>query len=587
MKKITAFIITFLALQFIYAQQVEFTAEVSKNQLGANERLRIEFTMNRNGDNFTPPNFQGFTVVMGPSQSISNSWINGVRTFSQSYIYILQPTSKGKHTIGAATVDIEGRTYRTKPIEITVTGEVQNPSIDKNSNDIARESFFLLAEVSKPNPYLNEAVTVIYKLYVGNQIALNSLEWLTTPKYPNFWSQDLKMQQYEIGDCNYQGKPYRCITVKKVVLYPQKTGVLTLEPLTMDAVLSVPTGQRDFFGRPYYEEVSRRVTSGNRTLNVKELPQEGKPDSFGGAVGDFSFNVTTNKLTLKANESLQLKVEVSGSGNLKLFDLPKPIFPSSLEVYAPEQKDDISTTLQGMNGRVEHTYTIVPEYKGKYPVAGLTFSYFNPITQKYVTVKTDDLLIDVTEGPAADSSNTTANSDTSATQTDNSFALVQTNAQLQPIGKRSFFGSAGYYLWSLLPLLIIPIVLLWWRAQQRRAGDIEGNKVRVANRLAKKYLGEAKRKLGDKATFYEALERALHNYLKAKLKIETAEMSKDTISELLLQRQADEATVSQFIKLLANCEMARYAQHSEAAMERDFEDAVEVISGLDKQMKSK
>ena len=586
MKKITAFIITFLALQFIYAQQVEFTAEVSKNQLGANERLRIEFTMNRNGDNFTPPNFQGFTVVMGPSQSISNSWINGVRTFSQSYIYILQPTSKGKHTIGAATVDIEGRTYRTKPIEITVTGEVQNPSIDKNSNDIARESFFLLAEVSKPNPYLNEAVTVIYKLYVGNQIALNSLEWLTTPKYPNFWSQDLKMQQYEIGDCNYQGKPYRCITVKKVVLYPQKTGVLTLEPLTMDAVLSVPTGQRDFFGRPYYEEVSRRVTSGNRTLNVKELPQEGKPDSFGGAVGDFSFNVTTNKLTLKANESLQLKVEVSGSGNLKLFDLPKPIFPSSLEVYAPEQKDDISTTLQGMNGRVEHTYTIVPEYKGKYPVSGLTFSYFNPVTQKYVTVKTDDLLIDVTEGPAADS-NTTANSDTSATQTDNSFAPVQTNAQLQPIGKRSFFGSAGYYLWSLLPLLIIPIVLLWWRAQQRRAGDIEGNKVRVANRLAKKYLGEAKRKLGDKATFYEALERALHNYLKAKLKIETAEMSKDTISELLLQRQADEATVSQFIKLLANCEMARYAQHSEAAMERDFQDAVEVISGLDKQMKSK
>ena len=239
-----------------------------------------------------------------------------------------------------------------------------------------------------------------------------------------------------------------------------------------------------------------------------------------------------------------------------------------------------------MNGRVEHTYTIVPEYKGKYPVAGLTFSYFNPVTQKYVTVKTDDLLIDVTEGPAADS-NTTANSDTSATQTDNSFAPAQTNAQLQPISKRSFFGSVGYYLWSLLPLLIIPIVLLWWRAQQRRAGDIEGNKVRVANRLAKKYLGEAKRKLGDKATFYEALERALHNYLKAKLKIETAEMSKDTISELLLQRQADEATVSQFIKLLANCEMARYAQHSEAAMERDFEDAVEVISGLDKQMKSK
>lgn len=575
--------ITFL-IQSLYAQNIEFRADVSKNTLGANERVRIEFTMNKNGDNFTPPSFHDFVVIMGPSQSVSESWINGVRSFSKTYIYILQPKAKGKFTIGQASIDIDGRTYKTAPIAITVTEAVAAPSIDKTSNDVARESLFLLAEVSKPNPYLNEAVSVTYRLYVGSNVALNDLQWLTVPKFPNFWSQEIKMQEYEIGDCSYQGRNYRCIVVKKVVLYPQKTGTITLEPLTMDAVLSVPTNQRDFFGRMMYEQVSRRVTSGNKTINVKDLPEEGKPDNFSGAVGDFSFAVTPNKQTLKGNESMQLKVEVSGSGNLKLFDLPKPTFPSSLEVYAPEQNDDISTTLAGMKGRIEQTYTIVPQYKGKYPISGMAFSYFNPNTHKYETIKTDELWIDVTEGAANEDTPTDVANDNNLPSSH--FRAQQPNTGLVAMHQPAFFGSVRYYLYLLLPLLLIPIALIAWRIRERRAGDIEGAKVRTANRLAKKYLSEAKRKLADKDHFYEALERALHNYLKAKLKIETAEMSKEKINELLLARHAAPETVERFIRLLANCEMARYSQHhTDASVESDFGNAVQVITELDKQVK--
>ena len=392
------------------------------------------------------------------------------------------------------------------------------------------------------------------------------------------------MQEYEIGDCSYQGRNYRCIVVKKVVLYPQKTGTITLEPLTMDAVLSVPTNQRDFFGRMMYEQVSRRVTSGNKTINVKDLPEEGKPDNFSGAVGDFSFAVTPNKQTLKGNESMQLKVEVLGSGNLKLFDLPKPTFPSSLEVYAPEQNDDISTTLAGMKGRIEQTYTIVPQYKGKYPISGMVFSYFNPNTHKYETIKTDELWIDVTEGAANEDTPTDVANDNNLPSSH--FRAQQPNTGLVAMHQPAFFGSVRYYLYLLLPLLLIPIALIAWRIRQRRAGDIEGAKVRTANRLAKKYLSEAKRKLADKDHFYEALERALHNYLKAKLKIETAEMSKEKINELLLARHAAPETVERFIQLLANCEMARYSQHhTDASVESDFGNAVQVITELDKQVK--
>ena len=564
--------ITFL-VQSLYAQNIEFKADVSKNTLGANERLRIEFTMNKNGDNFTPPSFQDFVVIMGPSQSVSESWFNGVRSFSKTYIYILQPKAKGKFTIGQASIDIDGRTYKTAPIAITVT------------DDVARESFFLLAEVSKPNPYLNEAVSVTYRLYVGSNVALNDLQWVTDPKFPNFLSKEIEMPNYEIGECSYQGRNYRCIVVKKVVLYPQKTGTITLEPLTMDAVLTVPTNQRAFFGRIMYEQVSRRVTSGNKTINVKDLPEEGKPDNFSGAVGDFSFAVTPNKQTLKGNESMQLKVEVSGSGNLKLFDLPKPTFPSSLEVYPPELNDDISTTLAGMKGRIEQTYTIVPQYKGKYPISGVAFSYFNPNTHKYETIKTEELWIDVTEG--ATNENTPAADTTNNNSLPNSnFRAQQPNTGLVAMHQPVFFGSVRYYLYLLLPLLLIPIALIAWRIRQRREGDVEGAKVRTANRLAKKYLSEAKRKLADKDHFYEALERALHNYLKAKLKIETTEMSKDKINELLLARHAAPETVERFIQLLANCEMARYSQHhTDASVESDFGNAVQVITELDKQVK--
>ena len=564
--------ITFL-IQSLYAQNIEFKANVSKNTLGANERVRIEFTMNKNGDNFTPPSFDDFVVIMGPSQFVSESWFNGVRSFSKTYNYILQPKAKGKFTIGQASIDIDGRTYKTAPIAITVT------------DDVARESFFLLAEVSKPNPYLNEAVSVTYRLYVGSNVALNDLQWVTDPKFPNFLSKEIEMPNYERGECSYQGRNYRCIVVKKVVLYPQKTGTITLEPLTMDAVLTVPTNQRAFFGRIMYEQVSRRVTSGNKTINVKDLPEEGKPDNFSGAVGDFSFAVTPNKQTLKGNESMQLKVEVSGSGNLKLFDLPKPTFPSSLEVYPPELNDDISTTLAGMKGRIEQTYTIVPQYKGKYPISGVAFSYFNPNTHKYETIKTEELWIDVTEG--ATNENTPAADTTNNNSLPNSnFRAQQPNTGLVAMHQPAFFGSVRYYLYLLLPLLLIPIALITWRIRQRRAGDIEGAKVRTANRLAKKYLSEAKRKLADKDHFYEALERALHNYLKAKLKIETTEMSKDKINELLLARHAAPETVERFIRLLANCEMARYSQHhTDASVESDFGNAVQVITELDKQVK--
>ena len=193
------------------AEEITFTMNLSKEELGLNERLRVDFTMNKDGDNFKPPQFEGFKVVMGPSQSISSSWVNGKRSFSKTYTYILVPTARGNFTINQATIEIGGQTYKTTPKKVEVTAAVDKPNSQKTVDDVADESLHLVAEVSKGNPYLNEAVTVIYKLYVSPNISVTNYRPLDNPTYNNFWSQDIKVNALSAQNGTYKGKPYRYV----------------------------------------------------------------------------------------------------------------------------------------------------------------------------------------------------------------------------------------------------------------------------------------------------------------------------------------------------------------------------------------
>ena len=159
--------------------------------------------------------------------------------------------------------------------------------------------------------------------------------------------------------------------------------------------MRVPTNRRDIFGSRLMTRVNRTISAGNRTINVKPLPEEGKPVDFTGAVGNFDFNVFASKTILDATESLQLKVEVKGNGNLKLFKLPKISLPSSLEVYEPEHKENVSTNLSGMRGSISDSYTVVPQYKGKYPIPSISFSYFDLETQSYKRLTSHEIVINV------------------------------------------------------------------------------------------------------------------------------------------------------------------------------------------------
>ena len=568
--------------------QVQFEAKVSRNSLGLNERLRVDFIMNVDGDNFVQPNFEGFRVIAGPSQQISQSWINGRSSFEKIYSYFLLPLQKGNLVIKQAVIEFNGQLYKTAPIRVTVTNPVQQQADpnDPNAPQISADNnIYLVADISKTNPYINEPITVVYKLYFSYNIGITNWRELDKPKYNDFWSQNIDIKQLVAEEGMFKGQRYRFVTLRKTVLYPQKSGRLKIEPLALDIDVQLPTNRRDMFGRVMITEGNKRVSAGTKTITVKPLPEAGKPVGFTGAVGNFDFKVTPTKTNLKNGESLDLVVSVSGKGNLKLFDLPKPVAPNALEMYDAVHKEQVNTGLSGMTGKIVDSYTIVPQYKGKYPIKPMQFSYFDLGSGTYKTITSEEILINVLDGPTASQAvDSTNGGNKNKIEKLEQFKFIKLKTELLPLKQQDFFGSLWYYLLLLLPFIALPILVLLRKRKEALDGDVIGNRIRMNNRLAKKYLSEAKKQIHNKEPFYVALEKAMHNFLKAKLHIETSEMSKDNIQELLLSRNANPETVTDFIALTENCELARYAPASSTSIQNDFDKAVEIISALEKQI---
>lgn len=586
-----AFILTFLISSLAIAQEAELSATVSKNKLGVNQRLRVQYTFNKQGgDNFQAPNFKNFKIVSGPSQSVSQStsYINGKvsSNFQKTYTFIIKPKREGEFNLPSASIELSGKTLTSKPIKIIVTEAIATPKNPNDPNYIAEQNIHLVVKLSKAKPYVGEGVYVEYRLYFSNNIGIYDYAITETPQYNGFWTQEIKRNGMPVKTAMYNGEQYRYAVLHKALLIPTKSGKLTLDPMKMDIVVKVPTGRGDFFGNPITRQVRKEFSSGTKVVRPKDLPIEGKPEGFTGAVGEFDYTVNLSKNALKANESSQIKVSVSGKGNLKLFELPKIETPAELEVYQPERKERVGVTASGLKGNVSDTYTVVPQYKGKYKIPSTEFSYFNPKDKQYHSIKTDDLYVDVLEGKElpiiSEENNTVAKQPVKTTG--KNFRYIQTASSFSPAKTSDFFKSNLFYVLLLLPVLAIPLGIFLNKKKQERDDDVVGNKLRKADRLAKKYLSEAQKNLGNKETFYESLERALHNYLKAKLGVETSDISREKITQILQDKKVDEASISSFIDVLKDCDFARYTPINDTQMQAEYEKSKQVITQLDKQL---
>jgi hypothetical protein len=556
---------------------------VSKKKLGINERLRVDFVMNQNGDDFSPPSFENFNLVGGPNQSVSNSWINGKRSFSKTFTYFLAPKQKGVFKIGSAEISFEGKTYKTSPVSIEVVSSVVKPSGSSSVEYLADENMHLIAEISNINPYLNEAITIIYKLYFRNPIKISDAREIQSPKFRDFWTSSIKIPQLKVESGLYNGEAYNEVIWRKTILYPQKIGKLVIEPLALSLVLEIPTKRRDFFGNTIYKQVSRSVNAGKRILNVKDLPLDDKPNNFSGAVGEFKLDFLVNKKSIKSLESFQSIIKVSGKGNLKLFELPKIKVPSSIELFEPEYKEKIKTTLSGMEGTIQNTYTMVPQVQGKYPIPSIEFNYFDPKKGSYLTLSSVSHMVDVYGGDVSKNSNKNSDNGNLASKinTNQNFGFIKLKSNFSSINQVEFWNKPTYWILIFLPLVLLPIIVLLRRFWVTRTIDENNLKLRRRSKLAIKFLGSAKRQINNKSKFYDSLEKAFHNYLKAKLEIETVDIRKESIISSLVKKGASTQNIDSFIKILDNCDMARYSPITDLKMKQDYHSAMDIIEKLD------
>ena len=570
-------LILFLTLNtLILSSQVKFDVSVSKSKLGLNERLRVDFVMNQNGDNFSPPKFENFQIIGGPNQSIKTSYVNGERSFSKTYSYFLKPLKKGTLKISQASIEIDNETYKSLPIEVTITDSVKQPSdaVTQYYND---DDIELRALISKGSPFLNEPITVVYKLYYKAPINISDARETETPKFKDFWSQTIKIPQLKVQREVYKGQNYNVVEWRKVVLYPQRVGELEISPLSLNLVLDVPTDKRDFFGNVIYDQTSQLISTGMRRINVKNLPNQGKPDSFTGAVGEFEFDVILNKNSLRATESFQAELKVKGSGNLKLFDLPNILVPNSMELFEPEREELINTNLSGMSGSISKLFTVIPRFQGNFPIEEVEFSYFNPETEKYKILKSPRLTIDVFDGPAL--SNSITNDNSNIITADDSFRFIKIKGNLEEIKNDIFFESKLFYALVASPFAFL-LSLFAFTIYRRKRKESSYELIRIEERQIYKMIDSAKDAIGDKISFYDKIEKAIIKSLIVKFSIRMESLNKEKIQQIGQEKGLLKNDITLIIKLIENCEKAKYSQSSDSIMNKDLENARKAINSI-------
>ena len=569
--------ILFLSLNSLFlSAQVNFEASVSKSKLALNERLRVDFVMNQNGDNFSPPEFDNFQIIGGPNQSIKTSYVNGERRFSKTYSYFLQPIKKGRLKINQASIEIDGEIYKSLQIEVLITDSVQQPSdtITQYYND---DDIELRALISKRSPYLNEPITVVYKLYYKAPINISDARETETPKFKDFWSQTIKIPQLKVQREIYKGQNYNVVEWRKVVLYPQKIGQLEISPLSLNLVLDVPTDKRDFFGNVIYDQTSQLISTGMRRITVKDLPQIGKPNSFSGAVGKFEFDVILNKNSLRATESFMAELKVKGNGNLKLFDLPDILVPNSMELFEPEREELINTNLSGMSGSVSKFFTVIPRFQGNFPIEEVEFSYFDPQIEKYKILKSPRLTIDVYDGPVV--TNAINNENSNIISSNDSFRFIKINANLREVKSDIFFKSKFFYVTVTTPFVLL-LSLLLFKTYKKNRKESSSELIRIQEKQINKMIESAKKSIGDKVLFYDKIEKAIIKSLMIKFSIKMESLNKEKIEQIGEEKGLNKDDILLIIKLIENCEKAKYSRSSDSIMNKDLENARKAISSI-------
>ena len=576
------------------AVSINFTAKVSNDMIEVGQRFQVTFTVNASGGKFNPPPFTGFQIVSGPNRSQNVQYINGNVSQSNSLSYILQATKKGNFTIGSASIDVNGSNYKTKPIKIKVVdanpngsnAHRNNQNQQKSDGDALSKQVFLKATVDKRSAYVGEKITVTYKLYY--QLNLRNLDLESTPSMVGFWTHDVHSLTDQAISSREQinGKVYEVALLQQTVLYPQRSGELTIESLSLK--MSVQAGAKRarsiremMFGAYEYKDIIAK--SKPIKLNIKPLPSNGKPSNFSGAVGQYNMRMSANKDSVVANEAIDVKIEISGSGNLPLIGAPKLNFPNDFEVYDPETKDRVKIGANGANGSKSFKYLVIPRHSGTFNLEPYSFSYFDLASKTYKTINAEPISFEVGRGNDEENVVYSPNRKEEIELLNTDIRYIHLNDIMLVSSTGFFYQSTSFY--ALIVLAIALAVLFYFLAKKLkiRNADYVGMRKSKANKLAKKRLAKAKSHLdsNNKAAFYEEISIALHGYFADKFNISIAELSQEKIIELLENESGSEEIRNEIRTVLEEAEMARFAPESSINATILYEKSADIIRKME------
>ncbi|MBL1212275.1 MAG: protein BatD [Ignavibacteriae bacterium] len=577
----------------------EFKASVDKTTVGQNEKFKVYFEFS-GGDynkvkNFRAPSFEGLKVLGGPNQSTSMQFINGKMSASVTYSYILASSKIGKFKIEPASIYFEDKVLSSKPITIEVTkaaGKISNGNTTGGiSNEELAKNVFIRAIPSKTNVYQGEQVTVTYKLYTKLNISSPQINKL--PANEGFWAEDLETSNNISFNIEmYNGERFRAAEIKRVALFPTKSGKLTVSPfeLKVPVIIKKRRSSRDifddFFNDSFFgsETIEFVATSNTININVKALPKTNVPATFKGAVGEFDFSATLDKADVELNEAITFTVKVSGKGNIQLISVPEVDLPNGFEKYDPKSSKNISRkNIVSGNKTVE--YLAIARIPGVKEIPPVEFSYFDPSRKRYVTKRSSPFTIDVKKGAGGFENNVSSFSKEDIKLLSEDIRFIKTsNFDLRKKGEFKVIAS-WFWIFTIAPLLILLVTLGVKKRQDKLTGNIQLSKYRKAEKAARGKLKIAKKAYdaGDKPKFYEETSKAVFGYLEDKLNIQKSEFTQErAISELLNQGIADEL-VSRVKSISEKCEFARFAPKAENshAEKNMYDEALSVIIELE------
>lgn len=590
MRRLLLFIVAFVCAVDLYASGDVVTVEAPAIAR-TDEYFNIQFVIKAKSlDSYSNPDFGGLDLVAGPIKSFSRStsWVNGkvTNTVTHTITFSLIAYKEGAYEIGSMKVVADGKSYTTKPYRIEVVKErTSRKQTQSGTRMFVSDDVLLRMVVSDTEVYKGEPVVATAYIYGADKVV--SYGDVSFPSFNGFWKQEVDLGRAAPERVTFNGKVYDRMPIYRCLLFPQKSGRLEIERMDVMTIVAAQSERQSddildmMFGGSNMVQLKHNVSTAPVAVTVKDFPRP-SPAGFDGAVGRFDISSEVTSQRVNANSSTTVKVTISGVGNLAVITEPKLNAPSTFEVYPPKVKDDFVATDKGMSGSRTYLYPVIPRAEGKYTLEPVEMSFFDASTGRYHTVATKPIEIEVLKDPNGGaqpsfSGGGVVREDLAIIGKDIHFIRLG-DPQLSERG-RFFVWSAGYVA-ALAGVTALAVgVLFYMRKRIMTMRDAVKVRNKRANKMALKRLRKSKgyMEAGKESLFYEETMRALYGYVSDKLNIPVSDLSKDNIEERMTSGGIPQEDVGAMIKLLSDCEFARYSSGASLNMGSVYQESLDII----------